>query len=279
MIPLRRIVEYATLQGQSYDIGLDFINFQRTIDGHNEQIKKKFEQIINSKFVGKRVRARSSRGYKQFERDYEFNVSKITIDDYYDNFVVVAHDQTTKKPKEYFLNPTSKIQIIGLSTGVTSPTNTGNQFVRQLKPVVASPKVGEPVKPVTSNKSLPVKENNTQDKAFQAYPIDYIMKDIQPWINILVKDPRNGTKNFIKSVGWMKNLPNNKKIIIYDLNIPVEDLKIKLNSNYINQIFNKISRIKDGISSVYSLLKYNSKDGIITIRVKKVMQKEGNQRI
>ena len=77
--------------------------FRRTIDGTSEQIKHKFEQAIGEKLNGKRVRARASRGYKQYVKDYEFDIVKISLDDYYDNYVVVAHDNTTPKPKEYFL--------------------------------------------------------------------------------------------------------------------------------------------------------------------------------
>ena len=83
-ISLKRILEQQGME-QFYDLGKDFSNFRRTIDGADEQIKQRFEQAINSKLNGKRIKARASRGYKQYVKDYEFDVVKVTIDDYYDN--------------------------------------------------------------------------------------------------------------------------------------------------------------------------------------------------
>mgnify|MGYP007002354048 FL=1 len=103
MLKLKKLIESYGAAGQYYDLGKDFANFRRMVDGATQQIRLQYEKIISSRLAGKRVRARSSRGYKQYVKDYEFDIVRISIDDYYGNYVVVAHDSTTPKPKEYFL--------------------------------------------------------------------------------------------------------------------------------------------------------------------------------
>ena len=142
MIKLSRIVESYGAQGQYYDLGKDFSAFRRMIDGADQQVKQQYEKAISDKLVGKRVRARASRGYKQFVKDYEFDVAKVTLDDYYDNFVVVAYDNTTPKPKEYSSQTGFKVQILGPSTGAPSPQKGGDP--RFEKPVQPGPTTIQP---------------------------------------------------------------------------------------------------------------------------------------
>ena len=92
MIKLSRIIEQIGADGQYYDIGKDFSMFKRTLDGADEEIKKRFEAAIGAKLKGKRVRARASRGYKQYEKDFSFDIINISLDNYYDNYVIVAKD-------------------------------------------------------------------------------------------------------------------------------------------------------------------------------------------
>lgn len=264
MIPLKCIVEYAILQGQSYDIGPDILNFNRTIDGTTEQIKQKFERNIDSKLKGKRVRARASRGYKQFEKDYEFDVSRITIDDYYDNFVVVAHDESSgKKPKEYFLKPGAKIQIIGLASGHPSPSTTPNEPQDKIPRVVASPEQPKDIQP----KSTSLKEEEKEEDIYEAYSIEAIEEDIKPWLSELIKDPRLEMRGFIKSLGWKKNAKDGKEIALYDITIPMESTKIKLTREHINNIIRKSTPLGGDIKFVP--VDFSEKDKNYKIRIKK----------
>ena len=114
MIKLKRIVESYGAEGQLYDLGQDFSAFRRMIDGADQQIRQQYEKQIASKLVGKRVRARASRGFKQYVKDYEFDVTKVTLDDYYDNFVVVAYDTLDSKTKRVF--PQARVQSSGYRT-------------------------------------------------------------------------------------------------------------------------------------------------------------------
>src|ERR1035437_3143126 len=144
MISLLRVVESYGAEGQYYDLGKDFSAFRRMIDGADQQVRQQYEKQISTKLVGKRIRAWASRGYKQFVKNYEFDVTRITLDDYYDNFVVVAYDNTTPKPKEYFLKPGFKVQILGPSTGQPSPQKGGDprfETPKSVGPTTIQPKL------------------------------------------------------------------------------------------------------------------------------------------
>lgn len=263
MISLLRIVEQQGMESQYYDLGKDFALFRRSIDGSFEQIKEKFEQVIGSKLIGKRIRARASRGFKQYVKEYEFDVTKITLDDYYDNYVVVAHDNTTPKPKEYFLKPGFKIIIIGQATGQPSPQKGGapkNSDNNQNN----LNKDNVPVKEYASDKSL---DNETDH--YEAYPIDDIELEIKPWLSKMLVKPIS-IKDFIPKIGWMKAFSNNSKVAMFDLKIPKNVLNQKINSEIISFILSK--RSEDGVSYELKNMEYDKKTEEWNIRIKKTIK-------
>jgi hypothetical protein len=277
MIKLSQIVEIAQA-GQYYDLGRDFTNFRRAIDGADEQIKQKFEQAINAQLKGHRVRARSSRGYKQFEKDYEFDVSRVTIDDYYDNFVVIAHDDSGRKTKEYFLKPGVKISIIG-----PAATNM-DSMDKQPKPV--GTKI-DPLPPMRSGngglatpsaKSSTVREDAANsDEHYDAYPIQSIIDDITPWAKILMRDTRIGAKDFVKGLGWMRELSNGQTIAIYDLFIPITALKTKLSQQTMGVILQKVSKPKGNIDVKFEVTNFDAQREGYRLRIKKTMTEKSPQ--
>lgn len=241
------------MESQYYDLGKDFSTFRRSIDGSFEQIKSKFEEIIGSKLIGKRIRARSSRGFKQYVKDYEFDVTKITLDDYYDNYVVVAHDNTTPKPKEYFLKPGFKIIILGQATGQPSPQKGGKPEQSNIKP-------NNPNNPATQNNpNVPVKEYAASDSEkkdyYEAYSIDDIELDIKSWITKLLLKPI-APRDFIPHLGWLKK-ENNNTIAIFDLKIPSNILKQRINSAIVDNILRNKS--KDGITYKLKKMEFDNK--------------------
>jgi len=272
MIPLKCIVEYAILQGQSYDLGRDFGNFQQAVDGTTEQVKQKFEAAINAQLKGKRVRARSSRGYKQYEKDYEFDVSDMSIDDYYDNFVVVAHDRSQRKPREYFLKPRAKIQIVGLASGIPSPKTTPREPQGKNPVVIATPEV-----PKTTRKTAmagAMKEENTN--RYDAYSIESIVDDIKPWAAKLMKDPRLGAREFVKALGWMRELSDGMSTVaVYDLLIPEDHLKLKLTDVLMKRVLQSVSRPQGNIQVGYELAKFEPVKGAYKVRIKKTIRDIG----
>jgi len=260
MIALRRIVEQS-VQGQYYDLGQDFSNLKRALDGSNETIKQKFERDINSKLSGKKVRARSSRGFKQFEKDYEFDVSSVTIDDYYDNIVVVAHDNTNpKKSREYFLRPGFKIQVIGLSG---NPTQDAKGQSIETPKVLASPEQGPP----QTKSSVPMKE---EAEHYDAYSIESIMDDLKLWLNDLLEDERLGVKGFVKSIGWMAPMKQGKSIAVYDIEIPKEAITANLSDDTIQELLSKVSNN----NNQFKLIRFGETKTGYRARIKKVMMEE-----
>lgn len=279
MIKLGRIVESYGAEGQFYDIGKDFANFRRMIDGADEQIKGQYEKAIASKLVGKRVRARASRGYKQFVKDYEFDVTKVTLDDYYDNFVVVAYDSSTPKPKEYFLKPGFKVQILGPATGQASPQKGGDP--RFEKPDKPNPMPVQPAQnpnaaqsqpmglaPATAAKSeRPMDEAQTQDGLYDAYGMDEIINDIKGWLPSILIKPETAPRDFVKGLGWKKNLDGNTSVALFDLKIPGNMVKPNTAQEKVTQMVSE----KSDETSRFEVVKLvpDEAKGEWTIRIKK----------
>lgn len=284
MISLTRIVEQSGTDSQFYDVGKDFSDFRRMLDGADQKIKQQYEQIISSKLVGKRVRARASRGYKQYVKDYEFDISRITLDDYYDNFVVIAHDNTTPKAKEYFLKPGFKIQILGAATGQPSPQKGGNpENTKQTSPEQAQsqPMTPAPVaKPAISHgtQSEPIKEEDAkQTGLYDAYSIDDICRDIRGWLNPILLKPETATRDFVKGLGWKKELDHGTTIAIFELKIPSDLVKPNIRIDKLKEmIINTRNLIDNKNNSRFDVIKLDPDEstGVWNIRIKKTTTKK-----
>jgi len=259
MISLSRIIEQQGFESQYYDLGKDFLLFKRSIDGSFEQIKNKFESQIGSKLIGKRIRARASKGFKQYVKDYEFDVTKITLDDYYDNYVVVAHDNSSPKPKEYFLKPGFKITILGPATGQPSPVDK--------KPTNKNTSTGLQNAPVNE---LQKDISDLTDSYYDAYSIDDIELDIKKWLSQLVLPKQKTLKDFIPRIGWIKSL-DDKDICIFDLKIPTNLLRYKINPRILRIILDNIS--KDNILYKLNKMEFDHKKDQWNIRIKKIIDK------
>ncbi len=283
MIKLGRIVEQSGAEGQYYDLGKDFANFRRTIDGANEEVKKRFEQTIGTKLNGKRIRARASRGYKQYVKDYEFDVTKVTLDDYYDNYVVVAHDNTTPKPKEYFLKAGFKVQILGPATGQPSPQKGGNplQAGQQQAPQ-------QPVQPKTEPNAAqhqpmalapagrtPSEQPLEEAGAgyYDAYPIDSIAQDIKTWLPSILLKPNTALRDFIKGLGWLKDLGRGISVAMFDLKVPADMIKPNTDGEKVKQLVAQSGKPESTIDTKYEIVKLEPDEakGEWNIRVKKTM--------
>lgn len=291
MIKLTRIVEQYGAEGQFYDIGQDFSAFRRMIDGADQQLKQEYEKKIAAKLVGKRVRARASRGYKQFVKDYEFDVTKVTLDDYYDNFVVVAYDSTTPKPKEYFLKTGFKVQILGPSTGQPSPQKGGDP--RFEKPKAAGPTTIQPGQNPNVAQSQPMalapagktpSETGAMEEdkkiegegLYDAYGMDEISQDIKRWMPKLLKKPETQLREFIKGLGWKKNLDNKTTVALFDLRIPSNMVKPHNNEQTIRDMLAQESanpKPGEKMGTRYELVKCepDQQKGEWTVRIKKVI--------
>lgn len=104
------VASQASPQGQEFNVGLDFTNFERTIAAFTENSKNAFQQKLMGIVGNKKVFLRGSKGYGQPIKDYTINVKSVSIDFYYERYVVVFKDENDK---EYFLEPGYKIKILG----------------------------------------------------------------------------------------------------------------------------------------------------------------------
>ena len=292
MISLLRVVESYGAEGQYYDLGKDFSAFRRMIDGADQQVKQQYEKSIAAKLVGKRVRARASRGYKQFVKDYEFDVTRVTLDDYYDNFVVVAYDSTTPKPKEYFLKTGFKVQILGPATGQPSPQKGGDPRFEQPKPLgpttvqpgqnpnaaQSQPMALAPAGKTPSETAMDEEKEHEGDGLYDAYGMDEISQDIRGWMPKLLKKPETQLREFVKGLGWKKSLDDNTTVALFDLRIPSNMVKPHNNEQTIRDMLAQESanpRPGAEKGARYELVKCepDQKKGEWTVRIKKVISK------
>lgn len=276
MIKLTRIVE--SVDGQFYDLGKDFASFRRMIDGADQQIRQQYEKQISQKLVGKRIRARASRGYKQYVKDYEFDVSRITLDDYYDNFVIVAHDSSTPKSKEYFLKPGFKVQILGPATGQPSPQKGGKPD--ELTPKNVSHQSQQPIPPQsvastvngTPSEQEPMKEETRGENGYyDAYSIDNIAKDIEDWVPKILEKPGTSIRDFVKGLGWQRDLGNGTTVAMFDLKIPANAVKKNIPVNTISNLVSKSSKLGNVYFKVVKM-EPDDKKGMWLVRVMKTIK-------
>ena len=265
MILLKQILEQYGVEGHYYDLGKDFFTFHRTIDGADGQIRQQFEQTINAKLTGKRVQAQASRGYKQFQKVYEFDISRVTLEDYYDNYVVVAYDNTTPKAKEYFLKSGFKVQIIGPATGQPSPQKGGKPQKKQNhttpSPMPMSPH-NNPTRAQNQPMALapagntpseqPLKEDGEKNKQYDAYSVDDISKDIETWLPKLLLKPDTAVRDFVKGLGW-----KSKNKAAFELELPINVIKPGVTKEIIQQ---SLSSIKDALYTLKKMELNDNKD-------------------
>ena len=124
-----QLSQSSQLSGQEYNVGFDFTNFERTIAAFTENSKNQFQQKLMNLVGNKKVFLRGSKGYGQPIKDYTINVKGVSIDFYYERYVVVFKDENDK---EYFLEPGYRIKILGPAQIVPK-----TQKKKKKEPVVA----------------------------------------------------------------------------------------------------------------------------------------------
>lgn len=106
-------------QGQQdpnlYDAKSDLSDFESRVSQSTLQNKSSFQNKILSKIGNKQVQLRASKGYGQPEKDYIVNVSGISIDFYYEKYVIIVkgREQGKQKESEYFIKAPYQIKILG----------------------------------------------------------------------------------------------------------------------------------------------------------------------
>lgn len=126
-------------QGQEdpnlYDVKSDLSDFETRVSQSTLQNKGTFQNKIMSKIGNKQVQLRASKGYGQPEKDYIVNVSGVSIDFYYEKYVIVVkgREQGKQKESEYFVKAPYQIKILG--NAVVTPSAKKKQQQAPATPV------------------------------------------------------------------------------------------------------------------------------------------------
>lgn len=126
-------------QGQEdpnlYDAKSDLSDFENRVSQSTLQNKGTFQNKIMSKIGNKQVQLRASKGYGQPEKDYIVNVSGVSIDFYYEKYVIVVkgREQGKQKESEYFVKAPYQIKILG--NAVVTPSVKKKQQQAPATPV------------------------------------------------------------------------------------------------------------------------------------------------
>jgi len=100
---------------KTYDILTDFTKFDQQLKNSTESLKNNLQKQIQDKILGKKVVIRGSKGYKQPEIDYTVNVTGVSIDYYYDRYmiIVIGREERKQKISKFFIKSGFKIKILG----------------------------------------------------------------------------------------------------------------------------------------------------------------------
>ena len=126
-------------QGQQdpnlYDVKPELTDFESRVSQSTLQNKGEFQNKILSKIGNKQVQLRASKGYGQPEKDYVVNVSGISIDFYYEKYVIIVkgREQGKQKESEYFVKAPYQIKILG--NAVVTPSAKKKQQQAPATPV------------------------------------------------------------------------------------------------------------------------------------------------
>lgn len=120
-----------------YDASQDLTQFENSVAQLTDQNKTNFQNKILSQIGNKQVQLRASKGYGQPEKDYIVNVSGVSIDFYYEKYVIVVkgREQNKQKESEYFLKAPYTIKIVGNAVVTPSARKKQAQQPTQAAPV------------------------------------------------------------------------------------------------------------------------------------------------
>ena len=117
-----------------YSPGFDVNDFEKKIAQSTETAKNNLQEKLMGKIGSKKVLIRASKGYGQPKKDYTINVTGVSIDFYYERYVVILKDE---KDKEYFLETGMKIKILGPAD--LSKTKTNKVAAPPVKTTITPP--------------------------------------------------------------------------------------------------------------------------------------------
>ena len=127
--------------------------------------------------------------------------------------------------------------------------------------------------------NTPTEQPVKEDKGyFDAYSTDSIANDIKSWIPDILLKPNTALRDFIKGLGWLKDLGRGTSVALFDLTIPANMIKPNINADTIKSLVMKSSKPGSTISTNYQVVKVepNQEKGNWNIRIKKTMTDGSN---
>jgi hypothetical protein len=135
-------------EAADYNVKSDYDAFMAKLKNTNFALENEIKTKLNKQLAGKKVMLHGSKGYKQFKKDYEIDVTSAKIEDYYGNFEVVL---VGSDGKEYFVDRDYKVKIISGSTAAPTaqPPTEAPPAAQKPEEKPAAPPAQAPVKPET----------------------------------------------------------------------------------------------------------------------------------
>ena len=153
----------------SYDIQPDFTAFDQKLKNSTESLKVNLQKTIQDKILGKKIVVRASKGFKQPEADYTINVTGVSIDYYYDRYVVIiiGREENKQKVAKFFVKPGFKVKIMGNADKL----KPRDQYqVAKSKALVQDQPSATPTNTVTGDEEQQTPPQPTQQPAQPAQP-------------------------------------------------------------------------------------------------------------
>ena len=151
---------------KTYDVLPDFTAFDTKLKSGTESLKNNLQKTIQDKILGKKIVVRASKGYKQPETDYTINVTGVSIDYYYDRYVIIINGREENKQKvaKFFIKPGFSVKILG--SAELKPKD--RYQVAKSKALVSPQQSTTPTNTVTSDEenSPPEPKSDTKKQPF-----------------------------------------------------------------------------------------------------------------
>ena len=125
--------------------------------------------------------------------------------------------------------------------------------------------------PATAAKSeRPMDEGQMQDGLYDAYGVEEIVNDIKTWLPSILKKPETAPRDFVKGLGWKKDLDNKTSVALFDLKLPSNMVKPNIPPENVTKMVSEVGD-QDGNNSKFEVVKIvpDQAKGEWTIRIKK----------
>jgi hypothetical protein len=119
----------------------------------------------------------------------------------------------------------------------------------------------------------PVKEGDEKEEKgfYDAYSIDQIGQDIKYWLPSILLKPETAPRDFIKGLGWQKEISKGIVVALFDLKIPSDSVKPNIGVDEVKDMISKVSKQDSASEIKFDLVKIepDNDKGEWNLRIKK----------